>query len=73
MKKLAIKKYFILFIMVQLFISCDKFKDSTDYTGDEPVKEIVEVKDGIVKYKQMNDAFVRRLKFSKKKIILFYK
>ena len=40
MKKLAIKKYFILFIMVPLFISCDKFKDSTDYTGDEPVKEI---------------------------------
>ncbi len=40
MKKPAIKKYFILCIMVQLFISCDKFKDSTDYYGEEPVKEI---------------------------------
>lgn len=37
------------------YISC--FTESGNLMTNEPIKEIIEFKDGIVKYKQMNDAY----------------
>lgn len=37
------------------YITC--LTERGQHITNEPVKEIVEIKDGIVKYKQMNDAY----------------
>ncbi len=37
------------------YIIC--FNENGNYIANEPIKEIVEFKDGMVKYKQMNDAY----------------